>query len=95
VLFRDYAVGDLAQHRFEEVIPSREVNKLDENFYVRGDGTRAYYFSKEFLKELFIKQGFVEMECKYINKDVENKKENKQMHRIWLQAKFQKPTNGS
>ncbi len=46
LLFRDYAVGDMAQLRFEEEEPNKEANKLEDNFYVRGDGTRAYYFSK-------------------------------------------------
>ncbi|MBA0810533.1 hypothetical protein Gohar_002519, partial [Gossypium harknessii] len=34
VLFRDYAVGDLAQERF-----STKDQQISENFYVRGDGT--------------------------------------------------------
>jgi len=42
VLFRDYAEGDMAQARFE----SEGVSKIAENFHVRGDGTRAYYFPK-------------------------------------------------
>jgi tRNAThr (cytosine32-N3)-methyltransferase len=46
VLVRDYAKGDMAQLRFEQEEPNKEANKLGENFYVRGDGTRAYYFTK-------------------------------------------------
>lgn len=41
LLFRDYAEGDMAQVRFE----SEGVSKIADNFHVRGDGTRAYYFS--------------------------------------------------
>lgn len=43
VLVRDYAEGDLAQLRLAG--PSRS-QRLSENFYVRSDGTRAYYFTK-------------------------------------------------
>lgn len=43
VLFRDYAENDLAHGRLGDV---GKQQKLGENFYVRGDGTRCFYFSE-------------------------------------------------
>ena len=49
VCFRDYGKGDLAQVRF------KKGRYLEEQFYVRGDGTRVYFFELEELRHTWTK----------------------------------------
>lgn len=83
VLFRDYATGDLAQERL-----TCKDQMISENFYVRGDGTRAFYFSNEFLASLFKDNGFDVKEIGLCCKQVENRSRELVMNRRWVQAVF-------
>ncbi|KAK9273661.1 hypothetical protein L1049_018471 [Liquidambar formosana] len=83
VLFRDYAIGDLAQERL-----TCKDQKISENFYVRGDGTRAFYFSDAFLTSLFKENGFDVEELGLCCKQVKNRSREIVMNRRWMQAVF-------
>eukprot|EP00117_Sycon_ciliatum_P035452 scpid39488/ scgid3731/ Methyltransferase-like protein 6 len=84
-LLRDYGLYDHAMLRFA---PG---HKLEENFYVRQDGTRAYYFSLEKLASLFICAGFEVVSNEYVYRETVNRKEGLCVPRIFVQAKFMRP----
>ncbi len=88
LLFRDYCVGDMAQLRFDK--KEAGTQKIEENFYVRSDGTRSYYFDEEQLQSLMKRHGLEMVECRVVERTVENVKLKLQMERRWLQAKFRK-----
>lgn len=85
VLFRDYGLFDQAMLRF------KPGHKLMENFYVRQDGTRAYYFSEEYTANLFSKSGFEVVDNSYVQRKTVNVKEGIDVPRIFVQGKFRKP----
>ena len=84
--FRDYARYDLAQLRFAQ----RKKNKVGDNLYMRKDKTLSYFFEKEEIEKLFIDCGFEVVVSNLICRLIENRKDNKKMHRLWLQIKFKK-----
>ncbi|EGC31301.1 hypothetical protein DICPUDRAFT_40138 [Dictyostelium purpureum] len=86
VLIRDYAVDDMAQYRF--VSDSGSKNKLGDNFHVRYDGTRAYYFSLQVMEDLYKAGGFKTFQNIYVEKTVTNRKQNYKMDRKFIQSKF-------
>ena len=75
---------DEAQLRF------KKGSKLDENFYVRQDGTCAYYFDITELKTMCESEG-LEMESgENILRQYDNRQQKVARHRVWIQAKFRK-----
>jgi len=47
VCFRDYGKGDLTQVRF------KKGRLMEDNFYIRGDGTRVYFFEENELRKIW------------------------------------------
>lgn len=83
VLFRDYAIYDKAMLRFDEK------SKICDQFYVRQDGTRAYFFTKSRLLNLFTEEDLFDCQSiDYIERETLNNATKDQHSRIFLQGKF-------
>jgi 2-polyprenyl-3-methyl-5-hydroxy-6-metoxy-1,4-benzoquinol methylase len=88
LLFRDYGVYDMAQLRFEKSA-MRQGNRISENFYVRGDGTRAKFFTEHELRELWESDGRFRTDHIVLHtKKIVNRKTGVEMKRVWIQAKW-------
>ena len=84
LFFRDYGRGDQAQLRFDDG------HKLDENFYARQDGTRAYYFTLDEVRKLFSLAGLDAVELNYVKRVQRNTKKGMAWDRTWIHGIFRK-----
>lgn len=85
LMFRDYARYDLTQLRFKGKA------YLSDNYYVRADGTTSYFFTTEFVHDLFARAGLNQVELKEDNRMLVNRAKQVKMCRRWIQAKYTKP----
>lgn len=95
LLFRDYGRYDEAQLRFKNSA------LMQDNFYVRQDGTCAYYFEVEELRQMLTGimddpvRGFEVEECYAIRRQYANREQKKVRYRVWIHGKFRKPMDVS
>lgn len=86
MLFRDYGRHDMTQLRFK---PARLIRP---DLYFRGDGTAVHYFSTEELAGLAEAAGFAVLRNDVDRRLLVNRQRRLTMYRVWIQARFQKPT---
>ncbi|EGC30182.1 hypothetical protein DICPUDRAFT_83855 [Dictyostelium purpureum] len=84
---RDYGLYDMTQLRFM----SKKGKKIDDNFYLRADGTRTYFFTIQKLAEIFEAAGFKTLVSQYDTRELRNRKKMISMYRVWVRGKFMKP----
>jgi len=102
VLFRDYGRGDLAQVRF------KKGRYLGENFYVRGDGTRVYFFDTSELRSIWSGSTpvggddgdgagalFDIVDLAVDRRMLVNRQRKLKMYRCWMQGRFRKSVSVS
>lgn len=62
----------------------RKVYKLDLLFF------RSYFFSVDFVRNLFLRNNYREVETVYVSRRTVNKKEGIDVPRVFVQAKYKK-----
>ena len=90
LVFRDYGRYDEAQMK----LGTSRSKRIKDNFYRKHDGTKCYYFSLEDLERLFCDAlNMKVLELKYLRRIYGNKATTQVRRRIWVQGRFQKPSD--
>lgn len=91
--FRDYAVSDHAERRFQSKAQRRRRGGDGEdaqgsNTYERTNGTLSHFFSVEEVRALFEEAGFAVIDAGVIENEVTNRKTSVSLARRFLQGRF-------
>jgi len=86
LLLRDYGRYDMTQVRF------KAGHCLKDNFYMRGDGTRAYFFTEQEIDSLLTGAGLKKLSLRSDRRLQVNRAKQVRMYRVWVQAKYCKQT---
>lgn len=89
LVFRDYGRYDEAQMK----LGTSRNKRIKDNFYRKHDGTKCYYFSLEDLERLFVGAGLKPLELKCLRRAYGNKSSGEIRRRVWVQARFVRPTD--
>jgi SAM-dependent methyltransferase len=86
LLFRDYGRYDEAQLK----LGTARGQRLADNFYVKQDGTKCYYFTLDDLQTLCDNADLKVLDLQYIKRVYWNRAQDQQRRRVWVQGRFQK-----
>lgn len=78
ICFRDYGLHDLTMYRHQ--------HRRSEFLFERHDGTKCFYFSKEYMYQLAETSGFRVLECEYATVININRKTKQELHRVFLHS---------
>jgi SAM-dependent methyltransferase len=82
ILFRDYAVYDMTMYRHKI--------RLMDKLFCRSDGTYAYYFDLNYIRQLCQDVDLEVLELEYATVINKNRKTNKVMKRVFIHGVFKK-----
>ena len=89
LLIRDYANGDAAQTRLQQSSLPKQLDAAG-RFFVRQDGTRAYYFELAELAALVEARGFTTVRCEISHRVTTNRAKGLSVERRYITATFRR-----